>query len=90
MEAWRRLRERYLRTNRQKSIMSLAAIMAMRLPDDNTLEQKFTHFDAELNRFDMATGGEQLSESTKVGILVSITQGRLHEHLVLNMTDEIA
>ena len=37
MEAWRRLRERYLRTNRQKSIMSLAAIMAMRLPDDNTV-----------------------------------------------------
>ena len=38
IEAWRRLRERYLRSDQQKSIMSLVAIMAMKLPDDQTLE----------------------------------------------------
>ena len=42
MEAWRRLCERYAKTKRQKSVMSLVAIMAMKLPDDSTLENKFS------------------------------------------------
>ena len=37
MEVWRRLTDRYSRTIRQKSVMSLVAIMGMQLPDDNTL-----------------------------------------------------
>ena len=60
--------------------------MGMKLPDDNTLEQKFTTFEVEMNRYEMATGN-QLPESAKVGILVATTTGRLHEHLVLNMND---
>ena len=87
MEAWRRLRERYSRTNQQKSIMSLVAIMGMKLPDDNSLEQKFVNFEVEMNRYEMATGN-QLPDSAKVGILVATTTGRLHEHLVLNMSDQ--
>ena len=58
MEAWRRLRERYSRTNQQQSIMSLVAIMGMKLPDDNSLEQKFVNFEVEMNRYEMATGNQ--------------------------------
>ena len=72
MEAWRRLRERYSRTNQQKSIVSLVASMAMKLPDDNTLEHKFVNFEVEMNRYEMATGN-QLPDSAKVGILVATT-----------------
>ena len=84
MEAWRKLSEHYARTNRQKSVMSLVAIMAMTLPDDNTLEAKFSQFEVELSRYERATG-DDLPESARIGILVAVTTGRLHEHLVLNM-----
>ena len=86
MEAWRRLCERYARTKRQKSVMSLVAIMGMKLPDDNTLENKFSQFETELDRYEKATGDE-LPQTAKIGILVAVTTGRLHEHLVLNMGD---
>ena len=47
MEAWHRLAERYARSQRQKSVMSLVAIMGMKLPDDHTLESKFSQFETE-------------------------------------------
>ena len=52
MEAWRRLSERYARTKRQKSVMALATLMNMSLPDDHTLESKFSQFENELDRYE--------------------------------------
>lgn len=63
------------------------AIMGMKLPDDNTLEQTFANFETEMSCYEMAAGN-QLPDSAKVGILVSTITGRLHEHLVLNVTEE--
>ncbi len=84
LEAWRKLHERFAHTKRQRTVMSLAAVMKMQLPDDNSLEENFTMFERELDKFERATG-DTLPETAKIGIVVAVTTGKLHDHLVLNM-----
>ena len=76
MGAWRRLNDRYSRTQRQKSVMSLVAIMGMKLPDDHSLKDRFVKFETELDRYEKATG-DRLPETANIGILVAVTTGRL-------------
>ena len=83
----RKLCERYGKAKQIKSILLLVKIVTTRL-DDSNFENAFATWESDVTKFELAIQKELYSE-IKVGLLIAGTSGKLHEHLCLNVTDQM-
>ena len=89
-EAFRKLHLRYAKTKMQNAIMRMAAIINMKF-QDTTFENTFTEWESEIHKLETGLKTEhsdgKLADEVKIGILISGTTGKIHDHLCLSLSE---
>ena len=85
-EAWRLLVNRYAKNQAHLAMTTLLQLIGFTLPNDETAETKFAHWENEVVKFERLIG-KPLYPEIKTGLVVKATGGKLHDHLCLTVHD---
>ena len=85
-EAWRLLVQRYAKNQAHLAMTTLLQLIGFTLPNDETAETKFAHWENEVVKFERLIG-KPLYPEIKTGLVVKATGGKLHDHLCLTVHD---